>query len=346
MKGEGSSPFVHLNQKYFMYSKNFTLLKDLLVSHNSFLITSHINPDADALGSEIALYFILKKLGKQAFVVNHSETPYNLQFLDEENIIQRYDEQEADKYFNSEVLIVLDLNHPNRTKSMEKKINDFKGIKICIDHHQNPAEFFNYIFGGTEYSSTGEIIYELIEKTSLVEVDQKIAFQIYAAIMTDTGSFRFERTSSRIHNIIAELLDKGVNPTQVYDQIFNRFKFGRIKLLGKALTSVTIDETGKIAWMVINQNDLIETQTEEADVEGFVNFCLTIDGVQIAILLYELNDGVKISFRSKGSIPVNKLAESFNGGGHFNASGARLFDVEIHKLIEKVIKEAKKYLIS
>lgn len=329
-----------------MYSNNYSLLKEILVNHNSFLITSHINPDADALGSEIALYFILKKIGKQAFVVNHSETPYNLQFLDEENIIQKYDELNADKYFNSEVLIVLDLNHPNRTKSMEKRINDFKGIKICIDHHQNPADVFDHLFGGEEYSSTGEIIYDIIEKTSLVEIDNKIAVQIYAAIMTDTGSFRFERTSSRIHYIIAELLSKGVNPTQIYDQIFNRFKFGRIKLLGRALNSVTIDETGKIAYMVIKQDDLVETQTEEADVEGFVNFCLTIDGVQIAILLYELNDGVKISFRSKGSIPVNKLAESFNGGGHFNASGARLFNVELHNLIEKVIKEAKKYIIS
>jgi phosphoesterase RecJ-like protein len=328
-----------------MYSNNYILFKEIIVNHNSFLITSHINPDADALGSEIALYHILKKLGKQVFVVNHSDTPYNLQFLDEENIIEKYDEQNADRYFNSDVLIVLDLNHPNRTKSMEKRINDFKGIKICIDHHQNPADTFDYIFGGTEYSSTGEIIYEIIEKTSLVELDNKIAVQIYAAIMTDTGSFRFERTSSRIHYIIAELLSKGVNPTHIYDQIFNRFKFGRIKLLGKALNSVSVDETGKIASMVISKNDLIETQTEEADVEGFVNFCLTIDGVQIAILFYELNDGVKISFRSKGNIAVNKLAETFNGGGHFNASGARLFDVEPQKLITRVVDEAKKYII-
>lgn len=328
-----------------MYSNNYTLFKEIIVNHNSFLITSHINPDADALGSEIALYHILKKLGKQVFVVNHSDTPYNLQFLDEENIIEKYDEQNADRYFSPDVLIVLDLNHPNRTKSMEKRINDFKGVKICIDHHQNPADTFDYIFGGTEYSSTGEIIYEIIEKTSLVELDNKIAVQIYAAIMTDTGSFRFERTSSRIHYIIAELLSKGVNPTQIYDQIFNRFKFGRIKLLGKALNSVSVDGTGKIASMVISKNDLIETQTEEADVEGFVNFCLTIDGVQIAILFYELNDGVKISFRSKGNIAVNKLAETFNGGGHFNASGARLFDVEPQNLITLVVKEAEKYII-
>lgn len=324
---------------------NFAELKKVIEENNSFILTTHVNPDADALGSELAMYEMLTRLGKKVFIINHSATPYNLEFLDFKKNIQKYDEEKHNKLFNdADVLVLLDLNQTNRVVSMERIVKEFSKTKVCIDHHQNPENFADIFIGGSESAATGEIIYDLIKQTGIIELDYKIAYQLYAAIMTDTGSFRFERTSPKIHSITAELLSLGVDPVEVYDKIFNQFHFGRVKLLGRALSSMQIDSTGKIAYMLLTEEQQKECNSVEADVDGFVNYCLTVQGVLIGILIYELNDGLKVSFRSKGSIPVNKLAAEFGGGGHVNASGARLFDVDIKSIKDKVIEAAQKYI--
>lgn len=323
----------------------FQELKRIFESNNSFLITSHVNPDADAVCSELAIYLILKKLGKKARIVNHSYTPYNLEFLDKNNVIERYDESAHSEIFNdADVLLIMDLNQANRVVRMEKGVRDFNKIKICIDHHQDPEKFTDLFIGGPDYSATGEIIYDFITSTKIIEMDFDIAEQIYTAIMTDTGSFRFERTSPKIHRIIAGLLEYGVNPTEIYNKVYDQFHFSRIKLLGEALNSITLDSTGKIAVMTLTNDVQKKHGAVEADVDGFVNYCLSIMGVQIGILLYELNDGVKVSFRSKGAIPVNQLAKEFGGGGHSNASGARFFNIRITDIVDKITKAAQKYI--
>ncbi|MCX7875402.1 MAG: bifunctional oligoribonuclease/PAP phosphatase NrnA [Melioribacteraceae bacterium] len=324
---------------------NFLQLKEIILNHNSFIISSHVNPDADAIGSELAFYYLLKKLNKNVRIINHSKTPYNLEFLDSENIIERYDEETHSNIFNeAEVFLLLDLNQAYRIVKMENGLRNFKGIKICIDHHQDPENIFDLIVGNTDYAATGEIIYDFIKQTNIVELDKNISLQLYAAIMTDTGSFRFERTSSKIHLLIAELLEYGINPKDIYDKIYDQFMFGRIKLLGRALSSIQLDETNKIAYMIVTQKMLEETNTCEDDVDGFVGYCLSIQNVTIGILFYELKDGLKISFRSKGNIPVNLLAKDFGGGGHINASGTRLFNISIDEILDKVILKAQQYL--
>ena len=324
---------------------DLSLLKKIIDEHNSFLLSTHVNPDADALGSELAFYLILKKLGKKVRVINHSSTPYNLEFLDELNVIEKFDEMIHKNVFDeSEVFILLDLNQANRIVKIEKAFRGFKGVKVCIDHHQDTENVFDHVFGGIEYSATSEIIYDFIDETKIVELDNSIALQLYAGIMTDTGSFRFDRTSPRIHRIMAELLEKGVNPTEVYDKIYDQFKFGRVKLLGYALSTMQLDSTRQIAYMIIKREQLEQTGATEADIDGFVNYCLTIQGIKIGILFYELKDGIKISFRSKGEIPVSKLAKEFEGGGHTNASGIRLFHTTIDEVKENIILAAQRYL--
>jgi len=324
---------------------DFSLLKKNIEEHQTFLLSTHVNPDADALGSELAFYLILKKLGKKVKVVNHSSTPYNLEFLDEEKVIQKFNEAEHGQIFeDAEVFVLLDLNQANRIVKMEKGFRSFKGIKVCIDHHLDPENVFDNYFGSADYSATSEIIYDFIEQTKIVGIDYSIALQLYAGIMTDTGSFRFDRTNPRIHRIMAELLETGVNPTTVYDKIYDQFKFARIKLLGEALSTIELDSTNQIAVMSIKLEVLTRTGATEADIDGFVNYCLTIQNIKIGILFYELKDGLKISFRSKGEIPVNKLAVEFGGGGHTNASGTRLYNTNIEEYKEKVIKAAQRYL--
>lgn len=323
----------------------YTELKRIINENKSFLLMTHVNPDADALGSELAFYAILKKLGKQVRIINYSATPYNLEFLDEENVIQKFDAETHAKVFDeTDVCVILDLNNAARVVKMEAPLRAFKGIKVCIDHHQDPENIFTLVVGGTDFSATGEILFRFIKETKIVELDSFIANQLYVAIMTDTGSFRFERTTPEVHQIIAELISYGVNPPIVYDKVYNQFNFGRVKLLGEALTTIQLDSTGKIAYMIVTDEMLKNNNSSEADVDGFVNYCLTINTVEIGILFYELHDGIKISFRSKGEIPVSKLAAEFKGGGHRNASGSRLFNVTIESIKEKVISSAQKYL--
>mgnify|MGYP005846884727 CR=1 FL=1 len=324
---------------------NFKQLQKIIESHNKFLITSHVNPDADAISSELAAYLILKKLGKEVRIVNHSFTPYNLEFLDSNKVIERYDENNHQDIFNdADVILIVDLNQMNRVVRMEKGLRVSEKLKVCIDHHQDPENVFDLIVGGTDYSATGEIIYDFVKSTNIVELDYDIAYQIYTAIMTDTGSFRFERTSPKIHKIIAELLEYGLNPTEIYNKVYDQFHFSRVKLLGEALNSIELDSTGKIAVMTLPNEIQAKHNAVEADVDGFVNYCLSIIGVQIGILIYELKDGVKVSFRSKGSITVNKLASEFGGGGHTNAAGARFFNIRINDIKNKMLEAAQKYI--
>ncbi len=324
---------------------DFLKLKSLIENHNRFILSTHVNPDADALGSQLAFFRILKKLGKKAWIINHSSTPYNLQFLDEENVIEKFDEKIHSQVINeAQIFFLLDLNQAERIVKMEKSLRNFKGLKVCIDHHLNSENIFDHIFGGDSYCATAEIVYDFIDETKIVDLDFEIALNLYAGIMTDTGSFRFDRTSPKIHRIMAILLEKGVNPTDVYDKIFDQFNFGRVKLLGYALGGMQLDSTKQISYMTVTRKMLVETGSSEADVDGFVNYCLTVKGVKIGILFYELNDGIKVSFRSKGEIAVNKLALQFGGGGHLNAAGIRFTNTKLEEIKEKIIDAAKLYL--
>ena len=324
---------------------DFQVLIKLIEDNDSFLITTHVNPDADAIGSEIALYKVLKKLGKIIHIINHSYTPYYLQFLDPKSIIKRFNPDTDRKYFDeADVLIGLDFNRLNRLVSMEKAFSESKKIKVSIDHHQDSEDFVNYSFDDDRYSATGHIIYDFIKKTGIVELDYDIAYPLYAAIMTDTGSFRFERTNAELHRIIAGLLDLGVDPVDVYDKVYDQSKMGKIRLLGKALDSIKLIGENRIGYMFLTRKDFIESDASESDTDGFVNYTLSIENVVLGMLFIELKNGFKVSFRSKGKIPVDKLAAQFGGGGHINAAGVRFDALSMNKEMNNILRSAEKFL--
>lgn len=324
---------------------DFDKLKKIIINNRSFLLTTHVNPDADAIGSEIAFYELLKKLGKDVFILNHSETPYNLQFLDSEKIIRKFNVDEHLALLNNyDVLVALDFNRAERMVSMTDFFTKSTKYKICIDHHQDPEDFVDEKFVDLKYSATGEIIYDFIRRTGIVNLDNSIAYPIYAAIMTDTGSFRFERTTSELHMIIADLLKFGINPGEVYDKIYDQSKLSKIKLLGKALHTISLTDDNQIAYMVLTQKDFNDVEGIESDTDGFVNHSLSIENVRLGMLFIELKNGFKVSFRSKGNLPVNKLAAEFGGGGHTNASGARFHNANLENYINKVVNKAQEYI--
>lgn len=324
---------------------DFDKLKRIILQNNSFLLTTHVNPDADAIGSEIAFYQLLKKLNKEVIIYNHSQTPYNLEFLDSDKVIRKFN-PETDNYLldKIDVLAALDFNRLDRLVSMREVFKNSSKFKICIDHHQDAEDFVNESFIGLDYSATGEIIYDLIDTTNIVQMDHLIAYPIYAAIMTDTGSFRFERTTAHLHRIIAELIEFNVNPGEVYDKIYDQSKFSKIKLLGKALSSLTLTSENQIGYMILTQQDFNEVSGIESDTDGFVNHSLSVENVRLGILFIELRDGFKVSFRSKGNIPVNKLAAEFGGGGHINAAGARFTTSKLEEFIPIILNRAEQYI--
>jgi phosphoesterase RecJ-like protein len=325
---------------------DFQKLKNILTGNNSFLLTTHVNPDADAIGSEIALYEILKSLGKnEVYIVNTSSTPYNLLFLDKEKVIEQYDVSKHSVLTKSvDVLIGLDFNRSDRLVSVREDFLSSGKLKIIIDHHQDTEDFVNHNFVDTEYCATGHIIYDFIKKTSIVDLTYQVAYPLYAAIMTDTGSFRFERTTPEVHFIAADLISRGVNPTEVYDKIYDRSKFGKIKLLGKALETLKLyGKENQIGYMVITRADFKSADAYENDTDTFVNFTLSIEGVKAGILFIELQEGFKVSLRSKGNFPVNKLAAEFGGGGHTNASGIRIRNGKMGDYISKILNKAVEY---
>ena len=322
---------------------DFELLKKIISDSNSFLITTHVNPDADAIGSEIALYVILKELGKKVFIVNYSETPYNLQFLDKSGAIETYDEGKHNPVINSvDVIIALDFNKWDRTVKMKQALTQSKALKICIDHHLDPENFADHFFIDTNYSACGEIIYDFLKKTEIVNMTYELAYPLYAAIMTDTGSFRFERTTQELHMIAAEMLKLGVIPGEVFDKIYDQSKFSKFKLLGRSLNSLKL--SGNVSYMILTQKDFIETGAEESDTDGFVNFALSVENVKLGILFVELEEGFKVSFRSKGNISVNQLAREYGGGGHTNAAGARFFKDNLYEMMPEILNKAAEYV--
>ena len=324
---------------------DFNLLHKLLLEHNSFLITTHVNPDADAIGSEIALYLVLKILGKKVYIINYNETPYNLAFLDTEIVIEQYNSLKHDPILNSvDAMVCVDFNRADRTVKMKKALLQSPATKIIIDHHQEPEEFADHLFIDIVYSATGEIIYDFIKKTNIVKLSYDIVYPLYAAIMTDTGSFRFERTTPKLHRMIAEMLEFGVVPGEVYNKIYDESKFSKLKLLGRTLDTMRLSgKNQNVGYMVLTQKDFEDTGAVESDTDGFVNFALSVENVTVGILFLELKEGFKISFRSKGNIPVNKLAGAYGGGGHTNAAGARFFNKKLFDLLPEVLIKASVY---
>jgi len=324
---------------------DFDKLKKIIDENNSFLLTTHVNPDADAIGSVMSINYILQKLGKTVYMINHSHTPDYLRFMDREGIIRKFDKDRDEKLFKEiDVIVLVDISQIYRTVSMAEYIRNSGKTIIAVDHHQDSEQTLNHLFVGTDYCATGEIIYDFIQSTKIVEMDYEIAFQLYTAIMTDTGSFRFERTTPRTHRISANLLEFGIDPKKIYEEHYEKGSLGKIRLLGRALDSIKLNETKQVSYMIIFQNDLKETGCKEEDVEGYVNYTLSVDGVKAGILFLELRNGFKVSYRTRESIPANKIAAEFSGGGHINAAGTRLYDKKMEDFIDVMISTSQKYI--
>ena len=314
-------------------------------SFRSFVLTTHINPDGDGLGSELALAHWLEDQGKEALIMNTSPTPQVYQFLDARRQIRVYDElRDAPALQAAEVIVVLDANQPERLNTMQQGVLQSRARKLCIDHHLNPAPFADQYFLDEDATSTGELVYRILEALSDEAFSPQIAEALYCAIMTDTGSFRYARTDPEIFRMAAHLIECGADPVDSYTRVYEQWSPGRMKLLGEMLSGLTISAGGRLAHVTITREMLARTGTTEEDTDTFTSYPMSVGGVLAGILFVEIPGGVKISFRSRGDIPINTLAQEFGGNGHKNAAGAQVSETDLPRLRERVLAAAKRYV--
>jgi bifunctional oligoribonuclease and PAP phosphatase NrnA len=317
----------------------------LFEEKSTFVLTTHVNPDGDGLGSEIALAEWLTSQGKSVSIVNYSATPKIYLFLDPHHRILRYDPAHHDPLIAAaEAIVVMDTNQPERLRTMHEPVLNSGAVKLVIDHHLEPHPFADLYLIDTDATSTGEIIYRLLSRLGHEAITSLVAENLYCAIMTDTGSFRYPRVDSEIHRIVADLIDRGADPVSIYSNIYELWSNGRIHLLGEMLAGLSTAEGGLLAYVTVTQDMLRRTGTAEVDTDNFTVYPMSVQGVLMGLLFLELNDGVKISIRSRGDIPSNELAKEFGGNGHLNAAGARLHDISLEEVRNAVVKAALKYL--
>lgn len=313
----------------------------LIRQHENFLLTTHALPDGDGLGSEMALHLYLKKMGKKSTVINTHPTPQKFQLVDPRGEIKVY--QPGMKLPPADVVFVLDTNELKMLGPLEPPIRALSAPIIFVDHHVPEVDNVQDHLIDEAFGSTGELVYSFLRHLR-ADIDNEIAVGIYVAIVTDTSSFRFKRTTARSHTIAAKLLQKGVLPEQVFQHIYARDSFAKIRLFGHVLQNMKSTPDDRIAWLTVTREMREQYQATIEDTESYVNQLTLIDGVDIGILFREEDDGrIKISIRGNGEIPVVGIAKKFGGGGHRHAAGAKMSET-LEEGTRRVLQEAQALL--
>lgn len=313
----------------------------LLASPKKIAIIPHRGPDGDAMGSTLALYHFLLKNNHQATVIAPNDFPDFLAWLPGSETVKIFekDTENCTKILEeAELIFTLDFNAFHRTGEMEHTLARLTAPFIMIDHHQKPDDYAAYMYSDTTFGSTCEMIYNFISFLGKKEdLDKTIATCIYTGILTDSGSFRFPGTTGNTHRIIAELIDLGVENTQIPVLLFDNSSYSRLQLLGRALQNMKVLEEHKTSYTTLTQDELDAFNYVKGDTEGIVNYGLSIKGIVFTAIFIENKDEkiIKISFRSQGGFDVNQFArDHFNGGGHSNAAGGRS-EISMEETVKK-----------
>lgn len=328
-------------------SKYTKELSKFISSSENTLIISHINPDGDAIGAQLALYHYLKSRGRNVSMMTPNNIQEFLKWMDGADLINVFirDRKKCMKLIDkADLIIMLDFNHPDRLGEAENLVTVSHAKKIVIDHHLDPGNFADLIISDPSKCSTSELLHELISEINGVQfLSRPYAEALYVGIVTDTGNFEYGSYSSKTFRIVADLLDLGIEKEKILNLIYNNFSSDRIRLQGYALnTRMVVLPEYKSAYIFLTKNDLKEYNHVNGDTEGFVNLPLSIKGIYFSTMFIEKDGFVKLSFRSKGKFPTHDFASQyFSGGGHLNASGGEYYDTLENTInyFLKVLKE-------
>ena len=298
-----------------------------LSGSKKIVIIPHKNPDGDALGSSLALNYFLNKTGHYSIVIAPNEYPEFLDWMPNQEKVIKFSKatgKSTQCILEADIIFTLDFNQLNRIDEMAAYVDQSNAKIIMIDHHEHPGDYASITYSDSNKGSTCEMIFEVIDRLDKEQIDAQIATCLYTGIMTDTGSFRFQSTTARTHEIISVLIQKGAKPNIIHQKIYDTYSLNRLKLLGTALNNLKKIDELPVVYITISQKELNKNKFKKGDTEGFVNYGLSLLEISLSVIMIE-NDTekvIKMSFRSKGTFDVNQFAKTyFNGGGHKNAAG-------------------------
>ncbi len=331
-------------------SETLQKLKKSIDQAKKIAMVIHRNPDGDAIGSGLALQRFFQKKGIKTYLISPNLIPKYLRWLPDTQqvLIYDYNPEEVKKSLqNADLIFTLDFNDFSRTgEEMEKLLQENSGKEfVMIDHHLEPADYATYKFSDHKKSSTAEMVYEFIVSLGGKDkIDKEMATSLYTGIMTDTGSFKFPNTTAQTMRIAADLMEKGAEHNRIQIKIYDSFSIDKLHLLGEALNRLVFLPEYKTAYIALNQEILQKHHYQKGDTEGFVNYGLSLEDANFAVLFLENEDGsVRISFRSKGKFPANEFAKKyFSGGGHLNAAGGKSAE-NIDKAVEYFVEKLPEF---
>lgn len=297
----------------------------IVKQHERFLLTSHIRPDCDALGSELGMAEVLESIGKHVRIVNGHATPPNLRFLDAKDRIQTiHQDVQPEELLDREVLMILDTSAWAQLGPMGDVVRSTPALKIILDHHVSQDDLGATAFKNTTAEATGRLVAEAAEQLG-VQLTKSIATSLYAAIATDTGWYRFPSAGSETYRWAAKLIDAGAEPAQIYGNLYEQETLGRCRLRGVILSRLETELDGRFVHTYVLRDDFSKTGALPQDTEDAINLSLSISGTRFAVILVEQPaGGFKLSFRSRCPLDCNQVAAHFGGGGHKAAAGAFL----------------------
>lgn len=322
-------------------------LRDMLDEPRRILITTHKNPDGDAIGSSLGLWWVLMRLGHDVRIVVPNQFDHFLAWMPgSEEIINAWREMKlaGTLFQDAEIIFCLDFSASKRVGDLEDALTTSLATKVMVDHHLDPESWPDHLFHVEGISSTAELVFRLVHQLGHGElIDQNVAQCLYTGLMTDTGSFRFSSTTADVHRITASLLDTGIDQSRIHNLVYDQFSETRTRFLGYLLFErLKVITSRNTAYITIHIEDIKRFDVKSGDTEGVVNYGLSLKGINFAVLMKETPEGTKLSFRSIGSFPCNDFASHFGGGGHHNASGGRV-DLTLPETEQKFLGLLEEY---
>jgi phosphoesterase RecJ-like protein len=324
---------------------DWTPLADLIETYDRFLVTTHVRPDGDALGSEVGMAGLLRQKGKDVRVVNSSPTPPRYDFLDpDSNLFEHFGHRvQPAELADREVAVILDLSSWNQLGDMAGFIRQFDGPRVVIDHHVSEDDLGAAVFKDSSAEATGILVMNAIAALGC-SYTPEIAGGLVTAIAMDTGWFRHSNTRAGTFRAVAELIDSGARVDDIYRKLFDRNTLGRLKLMGETLVGMKTDLGGRVAYATISLDDLMRTGAIPPDSEDLVDYTVSMRGVDVGMLFIEqARGGVKVSFRARNGLDCSRLAAQFGGGGHREAAGATVPGA-MAEIVERVLGTVREAL--
>ncbi|WP_297425110.1 bifunctional oligoribonuclease/PAP phosphatase NrnA [Clostridium sp.] len=320
-----------------------TSLKDIkkeILESKRIGLSFHTSPDGDAIGSTLALLYALRHLGKDAYVISRDVISDNLSFLPLSNEINK---EVNEPKPNTDLVIILDCGNVARISA---DLSNYTGKIINIDHHISNENYGYINYVDIAAAATCEISYLLIEELGIdfkhkTDVEIAIGTAVYCGIVTDTGSFRHSNVTRRTHSIVSSLIELGIDNSRIHSNLFDNKPFEKIKLMGSVLSNIELALDNKVAVLQVSKEILEELNLQNTDTSDIISVGLGIKGVEVSMLLKEVEDGVKGSLRSKNDVDVRKIAEVYGGGGHIKAAGVMQKGVDIKTAKENLLHAIK-----